>query len=311
MKQRACLGIILYVIVAVVYAGGSAYAGSTNGYLKKGNRYYNEEKYEEAVKIYNEALLKDPNDPIVQYNRAAAFYRKKDFENAESSFLNVLASGEEDLEADAMYNTGNTKYREAESVQENDAQAATETYNEALKFYKSAMELVPENKEAKYNYEFTMKKIEELKAQQQQQDQRQKEREDKKDKEEDKDGQGTKGKDQKDREKEDQRQKEREDKEDKEDKEEDQEDQGSKGKGQKDREEDQDQREEKKGQGAPTEKDQSELEGDIGREERPEGGMTKEAAEMLLRGQEEEEMRMRQDNKKKAGANRPIVIRDW
>ena len=39
--------------------------------------------------------------------------------------------------------------------------------------------------------------------------------------------------------------------------------------------------------------------------------MTKEEAEMLLMGQEEEESRMRGEKRKARKAGRPVVLRDW
>ena len=45
--------------------------------------------------------------------------------------------------------------------------------------------------------------------------------------------------------------------------------------------------------------------------ERPEGGMTEEEAEMLLRGQEEQEARMRGEMKEKRAAGRPKVLKNW
>jgi len=45
--------------------------------------------------------------------------------------------------------------------------------------------------------------------------------------------------------------------------------------------------------------------------ERPEGEMTEQEADMMLRGQEEEEAGMRADMRKKRAAGRPRVLKNW
>jgi len=81
-----------------------------------------------------------------------------------------------------MYNVGNTRYRMAEAAGQRDINAAIENYREAAKYYKRAMELEPEDVDAKINYEFVTRKIKEAEQQKQQQQNQEQNQEQQKDK---------------------------------------------------------------------------------------------------------------------------------
>ena len=116
----------------VSFALNSSYGVSVSSQIKKADKHYKGERYDEALDGYTSALLKDPDNPVVQYNRAVTLYRKNHLEDSGASFLNVLATGDEFLEKDTMYNMGNVKYREAESAEESDPKAATKTLEPAI-----------------------------------------------------------------------------------------------------------------------------------------------------------------------------------
>ena len=63
------------------------------------------------------------------------------FKTAQSSFNATLSFSENQLKSKAMYNLGNISYK-------------NQKLDEALSFYRKALELNPEDDEARYNYEF-------------------------------------------------------------------------------------------------------------------------------------------------------------
>ncbi|MGB2661162.1 MAG: tetratricopeptide repeat protein [Candidatus Omnitrophota bacterium] len=243
--------------------------------VKRANKLYQEEKYDEALGLYDKALKKEPNDQAIQYNRAAALYRKNEFAKSAEAFLRSLAGVDESIEEKAMYNVGNSEFRLGEGAEKQDPASAMSTYKKALEYYKRSMRVSPDDRDAKYNYEFTLQKIKEMEQQQQQQQQQEQQQ---KQKEEEKKKEQEKQKEQEQKEQE-QREQEREEQERKE---------------QEQREKEQFPKQQK-----PDTMDELERE------------MSEEEAEMLLRLQDEEETRLRDEMKKAKKGRRPPVVRDW
>jgi len=344
MKQfRAITGAVVIATI-VVFSTGVVFASSE---MKKGNRLYSEEKYAEALENYDLALSAKPEDAVVQYNRAAALYRMEKFTEAEVGFLNSLAMGEDKIEEESAYNAANSKYRLGASIEGADSASAMENYKQASQFYKRAIELAPEDIDAKYNYEFLLKKIKELEEKMKQEkkndekpckdkkkDEQKKEEEKKKDQKKKDEQQKSKGDEKKkDEEKKKEEEKQKTEAEKKEDKEknDEQKDREEKSSAEKNKEEEKEKAEEKKKKEAKEKEEeekqkeaesqktgeeessdeQSSADSQAAKNETPVGEMTKEEAQILLMGQEEEEERMRAEKRKARSRNRPAVLKDW
>ncbi|MFH1553219.1 MAG: tetratricopeptide repeat protein [Candidatus Omnitrophota bacterium] len=313
MTNWTQIRIIGCVVLIVVLFSSTAAAASATREIKKADRLYKEKKYNEALESYEKALSIRPDDPVVQYNQAVTLYRKGEFSGAEKAFLKALATGEEDLEEKTVYNAGNSKYRVGEGMEKGDIKSALKNYTEAVQYYKRAMELTPGDNDAKYNYEYTLKKIRDLEQQQQQQDQ-QKDEQDQKDQQQQQDQK----KDQKD-----QQQKQQEKKEDKnKEKEQQKQDQQQKEEQEEKQQQEKEDQEKKEEQQEQEKEQQEQQEKEKEQEEKPEpaegempepaeGEMTREEAEMLLATQEEEESQMRAEQKEAKGKGRPPVLKDW
>src|SRR5208337_603666 len=72
----------------------------------------------------------------------------------------------------AYYNRGNTLYYLGD--RNPDPSKKSEVWEKSLKDFESSLKLNPQDPDAKYNYQFVKKKLEELKQQQQQQKNQQK-----------------------------------------------------------------------------------------------------------------------------------------
>ncbi|MFQ5952264.1 MAG: tetratricopeptide repeat protein [Candidatus Omnitrophota bacterium] len=282
-----------FMLSAVAWAGVS-------GDARKANKLYKKEDYDKALEYYDRALSKKPDDQAIQYNRAAALYRKKKFGEAIKAFLNSLAGGEERLEEKTVYNVGNSEYRIGETMEKKDPPSAMANYKKALGYYKRAMELSVDDMDAKYNYEFTLKKIKELEQQQQQQQQQQQEQQEQEQQQKEKE---KKEEEEKEKEKEEQEKREQE---------KEQQEREQREKEQQEREKrEQEQREREQREQEQREQEQFPKEQKPDTMEEFEGEMNKEDAEMLLRGQDEEEARVRAEKRKAEKARRPPVLRDW
>jgi len=148
---------------------------------EEGLQLYNEQAYDEAISKFADAQLHVPESDPLGFNIANTHYKGGKLPEAEKAYKGALGSKDATLKAKANYNMGNTLYKQGK-------------LNEALDFYKKAIELT-ENKtdkkddetkvireDAKYNYEFVQKKMEEMK--QEQQERQEQEEQEKQDQEE-------------------------------------------------------------------------------------------------------------------------------
>lgn len=154
---------------------------------EEGRQLYNEGDYGDAISKFTDAQLHLPESDSLNFNIANTHYKVGKLPEAEKSYKGVLDSKDAALKAKANYNLGNTMYKQGK-------------FNEALDFYKKAIKLTEmepgviddERKgireDAKYNYEFVQKKMEEMKKEQQER-QEQKEQEEQQQEEKDTDQQ--------------------------------------------------------------------------------------------------------------------------
>lgn len=133
--------------------------GSKEG--RRANALYEGEQYEEAIRLYREGLAQhDFNAPSVTHTRllnnlGAALHRTEDFENAQAAFDRAIAMATEDADRSrAYYNAGNNAFQ-------------TQNMEAALEHYKNALLNDPSDQNAKFNYEFVKRQMEEQQNQDQ------------------------------------------------------------------------------------------------------------------------------------------------
>ena len=107
----------------------------------KGINYYQNREFEEARNYYESLIRERGNNPQAQFGRGSSSFQQGDMETAEKAFEQSLKSSDLDLRSKALYNLGNTFYQNKKT-------------EEALAYYRKALELDPNDTEAKYNYEF-------------------------------------------------------------------------------------------------------------------------------------------------------------
>jgi Ca-activated chloride channel family protein len=125
---------------------------------------YNEGKFDQAYTEFQQTLQAHPKsraEDKLQFDSGAAAYKKRDYEKALESFSQALLSPETGLQAKSHYNLGNTLYQRGEQ-QKTNANKLTNWTN-ALDHYDQTLKLDPQDREAKENYEFVKRKIDELK----------------------------------------------------------------------------------------------------------------------------------------------------
>ena len=130
-------------------------------------RQYEAGKYEDALKEYQQLLKRKADDPRLHFNAGAAAYQNQQYDEAAKEFNETLSAKDLQIQQRSYYNLGNTLYQLGENNP--DPAKKTEAWENSVKSFDSALKLNPRDADAKFNYEFVKKKLEELKKQQQQQ----------------------------------------------------------------------------------------------------------------------------------------------
>ena len=160
--MRLIVRYIALVLLLVASGTASAQQLKERGFVRKGNRQYNRGNIDGSIESYQEALKHDANSFEAKYDLASALYRAKRFDKAETTLKAIVNdTTRTELErGDVAYNLGNTQF-------------AQQKYKEALSSYRMAMRCNPNDEDAKYNYAFTKRLLQQQEQQQQQQNQEQ------------------------------------------------------------------------------------------------------------------------------------------
>ena len=153
------------IVAVLLFVGGevSAQQMKERGLVRKGNRQVKREQFEKSVDSYQRALQHDSTSFEAKYDLASALYRTERYEKAEKTLQSIVNdTTRTELErGEVAYNLGNTQF-------------AQQKYKEALSSYRHAMRCNPNDEDAKFNYAFTKRLIQQQEQQQQQnQDQNQ------------------------------------------------------------------------------------------------------------------------------------------
>lgn len=120
--------------------------------VRQGNRRYGREDWKEAELSYRKALVKDSLSAAARYNLASALYRQENYEGAREMMGSF--EGQENLSSDIYYNSG-------------DVALQLKDYAAAVEAFKQSLLLNPGDLDAKENYIYAKKMLENRQNQQQ------------------------------------------------------------------------------------------------------------------------------------------------
>ena len=147
------LGVVLALVLASIQVtpGGKAQKQGRDGNAHlKGDRFDEAQSaYQRGLSVYENGREADQTYYGLQQNLGIALYRQEDFEGAQRAFDTAMASAPTEHEAArAAYNAGNNAFSR---------QAA----EDALAHYRTALLADPHNEDAKFNYEFISRQLQE------------------------------------------------------------------------------------------------------------------------------------------------------
>ncbi|HAX61360.1 MAG TPA: hypothetical protein DCX95_02215 [Elusimicrobia bacterium] len=138
--------ILSFLIISLIASNGLYSSVRVN--LGKGNSAYKKEKYEIALEKYKLAESEKPDLPETMFNLGNVYYKTGNYEDAIKNYEKAAYSKDIFLQSKAYYNIGNALFRLGK-------------FPEAIQLYKKALELNPDDKDAKFNIEFAQKKLKE------------------------------------------------------------------------------------------------------------------------------------------------------
>jgi Ca-activated chloride channel homolog len=134
------------LVLACVWILATGFIKTPTGLNKKGNRLYEEKKYESALEAYRDAQIRNPDQSEIRYNLGTSLYQLDQFQEAEVELEQALSGAKtKELQAQAWYNYGNIQYRLGQ-------------FEKAIEAYKKTLDLNPDDQDAKYNLEVLQKK---------------------------------------------------------------------------------------------------------------------------------------------------------
>ena len=116
--------------------------------FESANKDFDAAEFDKSLTKYLDLLENNPEDPELNYNLGANYYRLEKYSEAEESYKKALNVKDPELRQKVLYNLGNTKFKQG------DLEGAVEYYEKALKTKEDYAE-------AKLNYEFVKKQLEE------------------------------------------------------------------------------------------------------------------------------------------------------
>lgn len=151
-----------YLLLVLTLGGSSAFlpAQSAHNALRKGDRAYEEQRFEEAEQSYQKALEAE-NSAKGNYNLGNALYEKGQFPEAAKRYEEAASlAADDNIKSDAYRNLGDAYFQQKE-------------YQKSVEAYKNSLRIRPNDLETKHNLSKALRQIQQQQEQQNQQNQEQ------------------------------------------------------------------------------------------------------------------------------------------
>ncbi len=124
--------------------------------VQEANALFRAEKYTEARKKYEEALVDAPESPIIEYNLGTVYLAENDFDKAKHHFQNALQTRDPELETEIKFNLGHASFNKAKTglkdISDPEKVKRTVTmFRDAIRYWRDVLKLKPDHADAKQN----------------------------------------------------------------------------------------------------------------------------------------------------------------
>ena len=159
--QKQFITLIAGIIASLFFLPWPVSAESARSQVESGNRAFRQQDYESSLDHYDKALAAAPDSAIVLFNRGDALYKQGKYGEAVDVFEQAAAGARENndrmLEAQSLYNMGNSAFAAGRQAARQDPERALKQYRKSSENFKSAIKLAPQLSEAAYNLEVARK----------------------------------------------------------------------------------------------------------------------------------------------------------
>jgi tetratricopeptide (TPR) repeat protein len=139
----------------------AAQAQNANKLMREGLLAYKKGEYGIAMEKYNEAMKKNADRNLANYNMGAAYYKAGKPDSALMYWQSVATSEKDkNLQSKVWHNIGNSFAKQKQ-------------YDKAVDAYKRSLRLNPEDEDTRYNLAYCQRQMQQQQQQQQQQNQQQ------------------------------------------------------------------------------------------------------------------------------------------
>jgi len=152
VNARGCKFVLVFLPALVVFQ--AAFAGPASLATDQGNRLYEQGKFDEAIKQYDQALVGSPRALEPKFNQANSYYRLDDLEQATNLYRQVASESKDmKLVTRAKYNLGNCSFQQGSKQRDSNVQKAIEEMKSAIGYWRGVLDIDPENQKAAKNIE--------------------------------------------------------------------------------------------------------------------------------------------------------------
>lgn len=147
------LNIIAALLLTVLLAQ-AAIGEPVQDLVRQGNGLYKKGNFNEALNLYDRALVDKPQAQEPKFNKANSFYNLDDLTKAMDLYKAVAAEAKDmKLVTKAKYNMGNCYFRQGSKQKDSNLQKALDDLKTSITYWRQVLDIEPENQKAARNIE--------------------------------------------------------------------------------------------------------------------------------------------------------------
>lgn len=139
---------VVSILITFLLVLTEASAQSDRNLTRRGNKDYRSGNFSDAELNYRKAIDKNPRNEAAGFNLGNAAYQQENYQEAGNNFKRIAdMSNNASMEAKALYNLGNSLLSQ-------------QKYAESIEAFKRSLRLNPDDEDARYNFEYARRMLE-------------------------------------------------------------------------------------------------------------------------------------------------------